>query len=91
MVFLFIDILLYFLANTFVSFYLIGYSFRTFDLCIIISKMRQYISSYGGFQFVMNNHYFGASGRSDIPDVLLGVYLDTAYFPKWAKTYNFWM
>ena len=51
----------------------LGYSFESFDLGIIVSKMRQYISSHGGFRFVMVNQYFGASGRSDLPDVLLGV------------------
>ena len=51
--------------------------------------MRQYISSYGGFRFVMRNHYFGASGRSDLPDVLLGVHLDPAYFQKWPQSITF--
>ena len=67
----------------------LGYSFETFDLGIIVSKMRQYISSHGGFRFVMINHYFGASGLSDIPDVLLCVYLDPAYFPKWPQSITF--
>jgi len=67
----------------------LGYSFESFDLGIIVSKMRQYISSHGGFRFVMVNQYFGASGRSDLPDVLLGVYLDPAYFPKWPQSITF--
>ena len=79
---LFINILFYFLADTFVSFYLEGYSFGTIDLGIIVSKMRQYISSHGGFRFVMRNHYFGVSGRSDVPDVLASSCLDTTYFQR---------
>ena len=67
---LIVDILFHVLADTFVSFYLVGYSFGTFDLGIIVSKMRQYISSNGGFRFVMQKYYFGVSGRSDVPDVL---------------------
>ena len=80
MILLFVFILFHFLADAFASFYLAGYSFGIFDLGIIVSKMRQYISSHGGFRFVMRNHYFGASGRIDVPDVLDGLYLDTAYF-----------
>ena len=77
---LFINISFYFLADTFVSFYLEGYSFGTFDLGIIVSKMRQYISSHSGFRFVMRNHYFGVSGRSDVPGVLASSCLNTTYF-----------
>ena len=51
--------------------------------------MRQYISSHGGFRFVMRNHYVGASGRGDLLDVLLGVYLDPVYFPKWPQSITF--
>ena len=61
---LFVFILSHFLADTFVSFYLVGHSFGTFGLGIIVSRMRQYISSHGGFRFVMRNHYFGTSSRS---------------------------
>ena len=89
MIFLFIDILLYFLADTFVSFYLVGYSFGTFDLGIIVSKMRQYISSHGGFRFVMRNHYFGVSGRSHVPGVLASSFLDTTYFQRWPQSLSF--
>ena len=78
----FINILFYFLADTFVSFYLEGHSFGTFDLDIIVSKIRQCISSHGGFRFVMRNHYFGVFGRSDIPDVLTSSCLDTTYFQR---------
>ena len=89
MICLFIYILFYLLSDTFVSFYLVGYSFETFDLGIIVSKMRQYISSHGGFRFVMRNHYFGESGRSDVPDVLASSYLDTAYFQRWPQYISF--
>ena len=81
---LFVDILFHVLADTFVSFYLVGYSFGTFDLGIILSKMRQYISSNGGFRFVMQKYYFGVSGRSDVPDVFANSYLDTTYFERWS-------
>ena len=70
-------------------FFWLGYSFESFDLGIIVSKRRQDISFHGGFRFVMVNQYFGASGRSDLPDVLLGVYLDLAYFPKWPQSITF--
>ena len=83
MISLFINISFYFLADTFVSFYLEGYSFGTFDLGIIVSKMRQYISSHGGFLFVMRNHYFGVSGRSHVPDVLASSFMNTTYFQRW--------
>ena len=79
---LFIDVLFYFLADTFVSFYLEGYSFGTIDLGIIVSKMRQYISSHGDFRFVTRYHYFGVSGRSHVPDVLASLFLDTTYFQR---------
>ena len=79
---LFINILFYFLADTLVSFYLEGYSFSTIDLGIIVSKMRQYISSHGGFRFVTRNHYFGVSGRSDVPGVLASSCLDTTHFQR---------
>ena len=67
------------LADTFVSFYLVGYSFRTYHLGFIVSRMRQYISSHGGFRFVMQSYFFGRSGRSHVPDVLANSYLDTTY------------
>ena len=82
MISLFIDILFYFLADTFVSFYLVEYSFETFDLGNIVSNMREYISSHGSFRFVMKKYYVGVSSRSDIPDVLANLYLDTTYFER---------
>ena len=86
---LFIDIFFYFLVDTFASFYLEGYSFGTIYLGIIVSKMRQYISSHGGFRFVMRNHYFGVSGRSHVPDVLASSFLDTTYFQRWPQSISF--
>ena len=68
---------------------MVGYSFGTFDLGIIVSKMRQYISSNGGFRFVMQKYYFGVSGRSDIPDVLANSCLDTSYFESWPQSISF--
>ena len=89
LIFLFIYILFYFLSNTFVSYYLEGYLFGTFDLGIIVSKIRQCISSHGGFRFVVKKHYFDVSGRSDVPDVLASSYLDTAYFQRWPQSISF--
>ena len=87
---LFVVILFHhFLADTFISFYLVEYSFGTFDLGIIVSKMRQYISSRGGFWFSMRKHYFGVSGRSDVPDVLASLYLDTTYFERCPQSISF--
>ena len=77
------------LADTFVSFYLVGYSFGTLDLGIIVSKMRQYIFSHGVFRFVMQKYYFGVTGRSDVPDVLANSYLDTTYFERWPQSIPF--
>ena len=89
MICLFVVILFHFLADTFVSFYLVGYSFGTFDLGIIESNTRQYISSHVGFRFIMRNHYFGVSGRSDVPDVLASLYLDTIYFERCPQSISF--
>ena len=86
---LFVDIFFHVLADTFVSFYLAGYSFGTFDLGIIVSKMRQYISSHCGFRFVIQKYYFGVSGRSDVPDVLADSYLDTTSFERWSQSIIF--
>ena len=86
---LFVDILFHILVDTFVSFYLAGYSFRTYDLGIIVSRMRQYIFFHGGFRFVMQMYYFGGSGRSDVPDVLANSYLDTTYFERWPQSISF--
>ena len=77
---LFVDFLFHVLADTFVSFYLVEYYFGIFDLGIIVSKMRGYISSHGDFRVVTQKCYFGVSGRSDVPDVFANSYLDTTYF-----------
>ena len=37
----------------------------------------------------MRNHYFGASGHSDVPDVLASLYLDTTYFQRWPQSISF--
>ena len=47
-------------ANMFVLFFVV-YSFGTVDLGIVVSKMCEYISSYGGFRFTMRKYYFGLS------------------------------
>ena len=84
-----VDILFHNLADTFVSFYFVGYSFGIFDLGIIVSKMRQYIYSHGGFRFVMQKYYFGVSGSIDVPGVLANSYLDTTYFERWSQSVSF--
>ena len=68
---------------------MVGYSFGMFDLGIIVSKMREYIASHGGFRFVMQKYYFGVSGRSDVSDVLANSYLDTTYFERWPQYISF--
>ena len=82
-------IFVHILVDTFVSFYLVGYSFETFDFVIIVSKMREYISSHGGFRFVIQKYYFGVSSRSDVPDVIANSYLDTTYFERWSQSISF--
>ena len=67
--------------------FLLGYSFGIVDLGIIVTKMRDYISSHGGSRLAM--HYFGLSGRSDFPDVLANSYLDTNEFDRWHKSLSF--
>ena len=61
----------------------------TFDLSIIVSKMRQYISSYGGFRFITQKYYFGVSGRSDFPGVVANSCLDTIYVEHWPQSISF--
>ena len=86
---LFVGFFFHYLADTFVSFYLVGYSVDTFDLGIIVSNIRQCISSHSDFRFVMRNHHFGVSSRSDGPDVLASSYLDTTYFQRWPQSIIF--
>ena len=61
----------------------------TVDLGIVVSKMREYISSHGGFRFTMQKDYFGLSGRSDLPDVLANSYLDKTEFDRWSQSISF--
>ena len=56
---------------------------------IIVSKMREYISSHGSFRFAMQKYYFSVSSSSDIPDVLANSYLDTTYFERWPQLFSF--
>ena len=54
-----------------------------------MSKMCQYISSHGGFRFVMQKYYFGVTGRSDVLNVLASLYLDITYFERWPHSISF--
>ena len=54
-----------------------------------MSKMRAYISSHGGFRFVMQKYYFGVSGRSDLSDILPNLYLDTTDSDRWPQSISF--
>ena len=51
--------------------------------------MCQYISSHGGFRFVMQKYYFGVTGRSDVPNVIANSYLNTTYFERWPQSISF--
>ena len=66
--------------------FLVGYSFGTVDLGIIVTQMRRYVSSHGGFRFTMRKYYFGLSSRSDLPDVLANSFLDKNEFDRWFQS-----
>ena len=69
--------------------FLVEYSLGTVDLSIVVSKMREYISSHGGFRFTMQKDYFGLSGCSDLPDLLVNSYLDKTEFDRWPQSISF--
>ena len=69
--------------------FLVGYSFGTVDLGIVINKIRAYISSIEGFRFAMRKYYFGLSGRSNSPDVLANSYLNKNEFDRWPQSIPF--
>ena len=69
--------------------FLIEYSYGTVDLGIVVTKMRDYISSHRDFRFTMRKYYFGLSGRSDLPDVPANSYLDTNEFDRWPQSISF--
>ena len=69
--------------------FLVGYSFGTVDLGIIVAKMCEHILFHGGFRFVMLKYYFGISGRSSLPDVLADSYLDTTISDRWPQSISF--
>ena len=69
--------------------FLVGYSFGTVGLCIIITKMRDYVSSHGGFQFDVRKYYFSLSGRSVLYDVPANSYLDTNEFDRCPQSISF--
>ena len=72
-------------SNKFAS-YFVGYSFGIVDLCIVIFKIREYISSRGFFRFVMLKYYFGICGRSSLSDVLADSYLDITISDRWYQS-----
>ena len=53
---------------------------------IVVTKMREYITSHGDFRFIINKYYFGESGRSSIPDILLNSYLDNNSCDHWPQS-----
>ena len=69
--------------------FLVGSSFGTVDLGVIVAKIREYISSYGFFQFVMLKYYFGTSSFSSLPDILADSYLDTIISDRWLQSLSF--
>ena len=66
--------------------FLVGYSVVTVDLGIIVTKIREYITSRGFIRFVMYKYYFGESGRSSLPDVLADSCLDTTISDRWPQS-----
>ena len=62
---------------------MIGYSFGTVDVGVVMSNMREYVLSHVSFRFVMLKYYFDISGRSFLPDVLAHSYLDTTISGRW--------
>ena len=86
---IFVDwFILFIFTNTFASFF-VGYSFGIVDLGIVVSEMREYISSHGGFWFTMRKYHFGLSGRSDLPDVLANSYMDKSDFDRCPQSILF--
>ena len=79
----------YYLLLLMLPHFLVGYSFGTVDLGIVVSKIREYISSHGGFWFVIRKYYFDLSGRSDLSDVLANSYLNTTEFDRWPQSITF--
>ena len=53
-----------------------------------MAKIREYISSRGGFRFVTLKYYFDVSGRSSIFDVLVDSYLDTTISDRWPSQFQ---
>ena len=59
---------------------MVSYSFGT-----VKANMREYISSHGGFLFVILKYYFGKSDRSSLPDILADSYQDTTISDRWPQ------
>ena len=51
--------------------FLVGYYFGTVDLGIIVARVSEYISSHGGFRFVMLKYYFSISCLKKYSDFIL--------------------
>ena len=79
----------YYLLLLMLPHFLVGYSFGTVDLGIVVFKIRKYISSHGIFWFVIRKYYFDLSGRSDLSDVLANSYLNTTEFDRWPQSITF--
>ena len=66
--------------------FLVGYSFGTIDLGIVVTKMHECVTSNGGVRFIIHKYYFGESGRSSLPDDILNLYLDTTISDRWIQS-----
>ena len=75
-------------ANT-LALFMVGYSFGTVDLGVVMDNMREYVLSHVSFRFIMLKYYFDISGRSLLPDVLAHSYLDTTISGRWPQSISF--
>ena len=55
-------------------------------MVIVVTKMREYITSHGDFRFIINKYYFGESSRSSLPGVPFNSYLDTTICDRWSQS-----
>ena len=49
--------------------------------------MRGNINGNGEFCYVVYKHYFGYSGRDELPTDLVKSYLNTKTYPRWSQTF----
>ena len=65
--------------------YFVGYSFGTLELSVIVTKMRRYVKSNGGFWYGSIRRYVGHTGRVSLPDLLANSHLNTAICHRWSQ------